>query len=396
MRGARLFVLTVFVVLGLSFMATTAVLAWEYRDHGWLDLAAMDSHLFVFFPTLGILALVAFFVPSSVLVDLYWHGNVPFGRLRFSIGTVVVALVAFGVAQLILSARSRSMWEIAPVVLSADKGEGCGARDAICQRMPMRAALANLRRASQGRYGLQGLAHDCRQETGDPLVEAAKPGEGRRFCFASTPLTAQPRLQADADCCRAQARMNRALIDMYEAPSRRSLTSAVHAAVLPLKVFFLLVLLVISILLAIRHTRVEQLYDKWLGKLEVGLFVGSIAVLFFPLMSQAFVQSSETLFGNAGRGVFSEMVPVLSFLFMVWALLIALFFYRRKSGNESFLTVGRLGGLLASNVGMIKYNLVISAFVWAFGVGAGVLGLAMLVSGTVVAILVTLVVLARQ
>lgn len=396
MLGARLFVLAVFSVLGLSFLATTGVLAWEFRDHGWLDIAAMDSHLFVFFPTLGILALVAFFVPSCVLVDLYWKGHVPHGRLRFAIGTLAVAAVSVLLAHLILSSKSRSLWEIAPAMLAADKGEGCGGRDGFCQRMPLRAALTNLRTASQSRYGLQGLAHDCRHEVTDPLVEASRAGEARRFCFASTPLTAQPRLQSQAECCRAEARIIKAVGAMYADPASRSLTSKVQALLLPLKVFFLLVLLVISILLAIRHTRVEELYARHLGKLEVGLFVGSIAVLFFPLMSQAFVQSSEALFGAEGRGVFSEMVPFLSFVFMVWALLIALFFYRRDAKNQSFLTVGRLGGLFASNVGMIKYNLVISFFVWAFGVGASVLGLAGLVVATVLAIPATLLMMARR
>lgn len=395
MRGARLFVLAVFSLLGLSFVATTAVLVWEFRDQGWLDFATMDSHLFIFFPTLGILALVAFFVPSSVLVDLYWQGHVRHGRLRFTVGGIAVALFSVVVAHYILSARSRSMWEVAPSVLAADKGEGCAGRDAFCLRMPIRTALSNLRRASKDRYGLQGLTHECRHDDADPLVEGLKPGDGRRFCFASTPLTNQPRLQSDADCCKAQARFTRTLVDLHDVPGQRSLTGYVHAFLLPFKVFFLLVLLVISILLAIRHTRVEQLYDSQLGKIEIGLFVGSIAALFFPLMSQAFVQSSETLFGTAGRGLFSEMVPILSFLFMVWALLIALFFYRRKSKNESMLTVGRLGGLLASNVGMIKYNLVISAFVWAFGVGASVLGLAMLVAATIVAVLGTLLAMSR-
>lgn len=395
MLGAKLFVLAVFAVLGLSFMATTAVLAWEFGDAGWLDLAAMDSHLFIFFPTLGVLALVAFFWPASVLVDLYWSGHVKYGRARFTIGTLVVAVASLLLANLILSSKSRSLWEIAPTALAADTGEGCGQHDGICLRMPLLKALANFRQASQSRYGLDGLAHDCRRDDGDPLVEAARPGEVRRFCFASTPLTGQPKLQSDAECCKAQTRLTRAMNALYDDEANRSQTSRVHAALLPFKAFFLLVLLVISILLAWRHRKVEEVYAKELGKIEIGLFVGSIAVLFFPLMSQAFVQATEALFGSGAKGVFTAMVPYLSFAFMVWALLIALFFYRRKGQNETFLTVGRLGGLLASNVGIIKYNVVVTAFVWALGVGASGLSFALLAAVTVVAILATLLAFSR-
>lgn len=382
MLGARLFVLAVFTVLGISFLATTATLAWEFQDHDWLDFASFDSHLFVFFPTLGVLALVAFFAPSSVLVDLYWRGHVRHGRLRFTIGTMVVALLSVAIAQSILSSRARSMWEIAPDLLAADRGEpaGCAERDGMCQRMPLRTALANLRQAAASRYkGLGDLARDCTPAANDPLVEFAQGVGHRAFCFASTPLSAHPKLQTNAECCRAQARIRQSVIDLYADPARRSLTAHVHALLLPFKVFFLVVLLVISILLAWRHRLVETHYEKQLGQVEIGLFAGSIAVLFFPLMSQAFVQSTEALAGAHGQGVFTMMVPILSFLFMVWALLIALFFYRRKGKNESFLTVGRMGGLIASNVGIIKYNLVIAAFVWALGVGASPLTFAILV-----------------
>lgn len=395
MLGARLFVLAVFTVLALSFVATTGVLAWEFADTGWLDFAAMDSHLFVFFPTLGLLALVAFYWPASVLVDLYWQGHVKNGRARFTIGTLVVVLAALALSSLILSGKTRSMWEIAPAVLAADTGEGCGQKEGVCQRMPLRTALSNLRRASQSRYGLDGLTRGCKPNESDPLVEAARPDEVRRFCFASTPLSTQPRLQTDSECCRAQARLQRAENALYDDAGNHSLTGKAHAALLPFKTFFLLVLLVISILLAWRHRKVEEVYGRQLGKIEIGLFVGSIAVLFFPLMSQAFVQASEALFGAGGKGVFSIMVPFLSFAFMVWALLIALFFYRRKGQNETFLTVGRLGGLLASNVGIIKYNVVVTGFVWALGSGATVIGLATLAAATVVAILATLLALSR-
>ena len=83
--GARIFVFLVYLLLGLSFLATTAVLAHEFWESGWLDFVTMDSHLFLFFPTLGIVALLAFYTPSCALTDLYRH-HVPLGKLRFRSG----------------------------------------------------------------------------------------------------------------------------------------------------------------------------------------------------------------------------------------------------------------------------------------------------------------------
>src|SRR5262249_40028518 len=110
-KGARLFVFTMFSIMGASFFATTGVLICEFGDPVWLSLASMDSHLFVFFPTMGIVALVAFFVPASVFVDLYWKEK-SLGRFLF--GLVVVALASYLISQHILAGTNRSLWEVAP------------------------------------------------------------------------------------------------------------------------------------------------------------------------------------------------------------------------------------------------------------------------------------------
>jgi len=63
--GARIFVFLVYLGLGASFVATTAVLACEFWDFGWFDFVTTDSHLFLFFATLGIVALLAFYTPRA-------------------------------------------------------------------------------------------------------------------------------------------------------------------------------------------------------------------------------------------------------------------------------------------------------------------------------------------
>ena len=149
---------------------------------------------------------------------------------------------------------------------------------------------------------------------------------------------------------------------------QRSLTSKVHAWLLPLKVFFLFVLLAISILLVLRHKAMEQHYKGTIARIEFAVIIGTAAVLFFPFMSQAFVQSSEALFGLTGRGTFGRMTPVLSLAFGAWTLLMVLFFFRRR--NKELEAFGKMGSAVAGAVAVLKYGIIIAFFVRLLGSGA--------------------------
>ena len=72
MTGARIFVAIVYVVLGAAFLASTGLLIVEFQELDWLTMLVAYSHLFLFFPVFGLLALVAFYLPSVVLTHLYW------------------------------------------------------------------------------------------------------------------------------------------------------------------------------------------------------------------------------------------------------------------------------------------------------------------------------------
>ena len=65
MTGARVFVGIGFLILGTSFIASTGVLIYEFANTDWLTMVLAHSHLFLFFPLLGSLGLVAFYLPSS-------------------------------------------------------------------------------------------------------------------------------------------------------------------------------------------------------------------------------------------------------------------------------------------------------------------------------------------
>ena len=391
--GSRAFVFTIYVLLGLSFVAETAVLAYEFIDSGWFTIATHDSHLFLFFPLLGTVALAAFYVPSCVFVDMYWR-HVAFGRVRFAIGLVVVAALSYFIAAGLLASKDRSVWEIAPGRLKADRAEpaGCGSAARPCERLALLDALENVRQVSQSRLGLKDFVRTCSR---DPLLETSvlERTERKRFCFASTPLSAEPRLTTDNECCRSQRRFSETINSLYIA-GPKSLTGQIHAWLLPPKIFFLLILLAISLLLAARNRSVTRHYKELLPRIELGVLVGVVAMIFFPLMSQAFVLTTDALYGTHQAGGFKPIVPFMSFCFGAWGLLILLFFYHQRDMQLEIL--GKLGGVLASAVAVIKYDLLTSVLGRLLGAGASPWSIAFLALVAIASIIVLLYPLWQQ
>jgi hypothetical protein len=147
----------------------------------------------------------------------------------------------------------------------------------------------------------------------------------------------------------------------------------VHTWLLPLKVFFLLTLLAVGFLLALRYEDINRYYPQFMRRIEVGVIVGAIAMVFFPLMSQAFVQTANALYGSAQGAGFKPLVPVMSFVFGGWALLLLLFFYRRHDREVEI--AGKFAGAIASAVAVVKYGLIVDITVRFLGSGAGAISI---------------------
>jgi hypothetical protein len=309
------------------------------------------------------------------------------GRLRFLVGVAVLVAASYWIGTELASSPYRSIWDLSPATLAKDKSEplGCGTPTRPCDRIALLEGVANVRRVSETRLGLKDFVRNCEVE---PLIESEAAAERKRFCFASTPLVALPRLSTDAECCRAQQRFEEAIMRLYEPPAQRSLTSEVHALLLPFKVFFLLVLFAISALLAVRHESVRRHYPALIGKIELGVLVGAIAMIFFPLMSQAFVQSTDVLYGTSQGAGFKPIVPYMTFAFGAWALLLVLFFFRQH--NPEVELAAKLAGVVASTIAVVKYDLIVALFVRFLGSGSGVISVTILTVFTVVAVLVLL------
>ena len=362
--GARIFVAIIFVVLGLSFIATTATLYYEFglKSPGtdWFGIAAVYSHLFLFFPTFGLLALAAFYIPASVFTDMYWK-HVPMGRLRFGLGFLVLAAASYFGAQMLGQGELRSIWEVKPEVLSNDRGvpPDCAASGEPCVRAPILHAVDDVRIKSQKRVGMAKFVRNCNR---DPLVEPSPDELAKRYCFVTRAL------EDAGTCCTAQENFGRAVIEMFKPEENRSLTVKVHKALLPFKIFFLLVVLVVAILLAVRRYGVSAHYPNWMRKIERGVLVGAFAMLILPVMNLAFLQSSGLLYGTALDSVYRSLALPLTIGYGAWTLLLLFFFFRET--DKDIETVARISGVVGSAIAVMNYQLITDYFVRIAGSGA--------------------------
>lgn len=362
--GARAVVLTVFSILGLSFLTILGVLVYEYWDTDWQKLATLYSQLFIFFPLFGVVALIAFYFPASVFLDMYWQ-HVPFGRVRLVLGWIVVVVISVLMAQQLLQGVP-AIWQIKPEILKADRGEppGCAEGQQSCARLPILRAVSLLREESKKRTGMAAFGRDCSR---DPLLPPPESFNEPRFCFANGQMA------TGAECCLAQTRFREAVERLYQPVENRALTGKVHEIILPFLVFFLLLLFIIGLMLVLRREALDRFYPEQMTRIERGVLVGAFAMLFWPLSNHAYIQSSAVLFGNWSRSLFISLAPAFSVLFGAWALMLLFFFFRRY--EQDMEVVGKITGVIASAVAILQYKELIGYVERFAGSGAGLVSL---------------------
>lgn len=357
MTGARVFVAVVFVLLAASFLASTGLLVYEFRDADWQSHVITNSHLFFFFPVFGLLALAAFYLPSVVFTHLYWR-HLPYGKLRFLIGLAVLAAASYGVARW-LDKPPRAIWEASPAALAADRGEPAGCNDVAgqtaCLRSPILAAMAKLREEGQSRVGLSKFARSCQT---DKLLESPDEMEKERYCF---PADAK---LSGAVCCVAQGHFAEAVARLQEDPRTRSLSGTYDKYFLPLKIFFVLIVIGIGGLLALWRNKIDVLYRESMPRIERGLMIGAFAMLIWPAMDYGYQTTANVLFGRMQSGTQLR----LSLVIAPWALLL-LFFFLRRLGRQGEM-VGQIAGVVTAGVAVLRYEDLYDWAVRLLGVGA--------------------------
>jgi hypothetical protein len=163
-----------FVLLGAAFIASTGLLIYEFQRMEWFAVLAVHSYLFFFFPVLGILALVAFYLPAVIFTHLYWH-HLRFGKLRYALGVVVVAAAAFGFAKYLDKPPALDLGRRRPPLCRADRGDQASRRG-VDPRCDGRRA----RQVGRGRIGCRGFARPC---SPDPRLEMPDEMIKERYCF---------------------------------------------------------------------------------------------------------------------------------------------------------------------------------------------------------------------
>ena len=370
--GVRVFILVVCLILALSFIGHTIALAVEFWDANWFDIALTTSTVFIFFPTFGILALGAFYIPATVLMDMYWR-HATFGKVRFVVGVLVMAALSYWIAAE-LTARNRGMYMVAPQTLMSDQGEpaGCATGAPHCERLPILQVVANVHRVSASRFGLAEFIHTC---DADPFLDSPAVNDQKRFCFASTQLPAssksKPQLSTSAECCHAQALLREAIADRYDQPSQRSLAAQLYQPFMTLKVFFLFIALSINGLLVLHHHSLEREYSPIMHRVEVCIIVATAATLMYPFMYQGDIQTLDALYGTVNRSFVRSLGPYLSVVFGAGALLVVLFFYRRHDKRVEQL--GKIGGIVAGAIAVVKYDQVIAIVMKLMGSGSSLI-----------------------
>lgn len=376
----RLFVGLVFLILVAAFIGHCAVMIDEYRETEWFAIAAFDSQLFVFFPLFGVMALIAFYRPACVLLDIYWF-HVPGGRWIISIALLILTglapLVAAG-----LASKAKAIWDLPPRVLSQDRGQPAGCYDAArqeagalptpdapgnCQRLPFMDALKNLRAVSRSRFGMSEFVRDCRP---DPLL-ATPPGQlEKRYCFVNN------KMQTAAECCAAQKLFTEAMAE--RAGTATTETRLWYYRLLPFHVFFLLLIFGLGIALVRRGKLLDlERYDRVRGGVEVRILAGAILMLFWPLLNHTFMQSADTLYGNETKSTFRIIAPIFTAIFCLWALMLLFFFFR--AFPETIKKVGQIAGIVGSAVAFIKFDEIVGALSRMVGSGSDQTSIAIVV-----------------
>jgi len=372
MTGARVFVVIGFLILGTSFIASTGVLIHEFASTEGLTMVLAHSHLFLFFPLLGILGLVAFYLPSVVFTHLYWT-HLPWGKVRLPLGIVAIAALSWGVFWW-LDAKPRQVWEVSPAALATDKGEAvrCTSDGQICQRVPILDALANLRLEAQNRLGLWPFGRNCNV---DPLLDLPNDMQKQRWCFPAKAML------VGVACCQVQARFTEVIAGMQADASTRSLSGKLDAYFLPLKIFFVLIVILIGALLAVWRSKLDEHYQALVPSIERGVIVGAIAMVAWALMDYGYQEVADALFGR-----WSEGLPLrLSLVVGPWTLLL-LFYFLRHLGKYSAI-IGQISGAVVAAVYVLRYESVNDWSVLLLGIGASTPSIAVLVALSVAGVL---------
>jgi hypothetical protein len=254
----------------------------------------------------------------------------------------------------------RPIWEISLAQLEKEQ-----ARPDTCKRKPGPGCRATLLDASRGlrekaeqRIKLSPLVRECDV---DPLLEEPTGYATPRYCFPGQEML------STAACCRVQKDLRVATLGTWSSPDLRSNAGKLDRLVfLPLKTFFVLVLVLIGLFLIRWKSRLLEYYGPFLPAMERGLQIGALGMLPWLIMDYGNQQVSDILYGPEGG------FPIrLSLVLIPWALLLAGYFADRI--QIELVRLVQLASGVLSAVAFFNYRDLFDWSAKALGVGAPML-----------------------
>ncbi|MEZ5947212.1 MAG: hypothetical protein R3C13_14840 [Hyphomonas sp.] len=370
--ATRIGVTLAFALLYAAFLAETGVLVQEFGASGLaLRLAALDSQNFIFFPVAGLLALVAFWKPTVLLVDAMVRGRLMYGRPVLAASLVGCAAAAWAIAGAFQSSDARSFYEIRPDALVADAGAPA------TQGAPHRAAITEILSRMKILSGIDKGLGEYQAQCDREWLQYSTAADVEKLCFP-----AGERLPV-RDCCTAKAAF-RAHVNALaaKAPSR---TATVHNVILPVKVFFLLLLLGLGVLLVQYRKGLERVYRRNLSGVSFGLALGGAVMLIWPLMNAAYLETMSLLTGSGSASAYTVVAPLVALGFGAWTLLLVFFHLRSYPSQIEY--AAKVGGFIAAAVGVFRYDEITNYLARTLGVGGGLVAIIVFAVGVCALIL---------
>jgi hypothetical protein len=165
-----------------------------------------------------------------------------------------------------------------------------------------------------------------------------------RFCFPALRILPGP------ECCRVQNEFAAHVARLSKSIATQSRAAVLDQIFLPFKVFFIAVMVVVALMLALWRSRIDELYADRVQAIERGIIIGAAAMLFWPIMDYGYQQTSDLLFGR----MYGAFKPRWSLVIVPWALLL-LFFFLRKLVGKDLARVGQMGGVLGGFFAVLRY-----------------------------------------
>ena len=373
---SRWLVTGLFCVLYAAFLIETVALFVEFAPFGLaIPFSTLFAHNFLFFPVVGLLALIAFWRPAVLITDALLFGRVKYGRAAL----VVVVMLVVGLTGLLSSTfgatNSRSLFEIAPATLVDD--QPVESADPALRRAAIPEILIKMKINASDEEGLSRFQANCDPEWLEYAVVAAE----TQLCFPTgTKISV-------AQCCQAKTRF-REFVNTVQVASPSTL-STVHRAVLPFKTGFLLALLAIGILLVRMRTSLTGLYGAAVQEVSFPIAVGGALMLLWPLMNASYLDTFALVTADGASNAYRVSAPLYALGFGIWAMLLVFFHLRTYPSQVE--TALKAAGVVIAAFGVLQYEQILTYLSQTLGVGGSIV--AVIVFAVAIGALITTLVL---